>query len=189
MTFKIIAAAGAACFAVAAATAASAQAINLPATPLGPTTAYGTLGYTFQDRNTAFSPTLGAVTGRLGARFGGFLGVEGEYSYGVDSDQNRGFKSSIENQYAAYGVAYLPLRRNLDLFARLGYGAEDVRLGAVDPAAPLAKITPDGVNYGAGAQWFFRPSEGVRFDYTRYDPTDRGFATADTYGVSYVHRF
>ena len=122
---------------------------------------------------------MGSVTGRLGARFGGFLGVEGEYSYGVDSDHSNGFKTSAENQYAGYGVAYLPLRRDFDLFARVGYGSQDLRVA--DEAADLLRLkgSAAGVNYGAGAQWFFLRHDGVRFDYTRYDPSNRGVATAD----------
>ena len=168
---------------------ASAQVLSLPSTFLGPTTGYGTLGYTFENRDTRLSPTTGSVTGRLGARFGPFLGVESEYSYGVDDDHTHGFKTSTENQYAGYGVAYLPLRRNFDLFARVGYGAQDLRVANETVDLLRLKGTVAGVNYGAGAQWFFRRQDGVRFDYTRYDPSDRGISTADTYGVSYIHRF
>lgn len=172
-----------------ASTSASAQALSLPSTFLGPTTAYGTLGYTFENRDIRLSPTVGSVTGRLGARFGPFLGIEGEYSYGLDDDRTRGFKTSTENQYAGYGVAYLPLRRDFDLFARIGYGAQDLRVANEAEELLRLKGTAAGVNYGAGAQWFFRRQDGVRFDYTRYDPSDRRVSTADTYGVSYIHRF
>ena len=172
-----------------AAGAAGAQALPLPSTFLGPTTGYGTLGYTWENRNTVRDPSVASVTGRLGARFGRYLGVEGEYSYGTEDDTVRGVNTSVQNQYAGYGVAYLPLRPNFDLFARAGYGAQDLRIGDAATGSPLLKGSAAGVNYGAGAQWFFRPQDGVRFDYTRYDPDDRGVATADTYGLSYVRRF
>ena len=188
MKIKISAAVGLMFSGLTSATA-SAQALSLPSTFLGPTTAYGTLGYTFENRNTRLSPTVGSITGRLGARFGPFLGVEGEYSYGVDDDRTRGFKTSTQNQYAGYGVAYLPLRRDFDLFARVGYGAQDLRVANETTGLLRLKGTVAGVNYGAGAQWFFRSQDGVRFDYTRYDPSDRGVSTSDTYGVSYIHRF
>lgn len=186
---SLIAAASVAAGAGLAATAAAAQTLPLPSTFLGQTTAYGTLGYTWEDRNTRLSPTVGSVTGRLGARFGRFLGVEGEYGYGVQDDHSRDIKTSVQNQYAGYGVAYLPLRRDIDLFARVGYGTQDLRVGERSTGLALLKGSVDGVNYGAGAQWFFRPRDGVRFDYTRYDPDERRVSTADTYGVSYVHRF
>lgn len=192
MKLSLLAAAAAAATAAAGllgAGAASAQMLNLPSTFLGPTTSYGTLGYTFQDRNSAYSPSLGSVTGRLGARFGPYLGVEGEYSYGVDDDRNAAFKTEVQNQYAGYGVAYLPLRPNFDLFARLGYGQQDIRRGTEPGGVPTFKYAADGVNYGAGAQYFFTRYDGLRFDYTRYDPTARAVATSDTYGVSYVRRF
>ena len=169
-------------------TTASAQSVSLPATPLGQTTAYATLGYTWENRDTRSSPTVGSVTGRLGTRFGSYLGVEGEYSYGVESDTSGAHNTSVQNQFAGYGVAYLPLRPNFDLFARLGYGSQYLRLENVADAS-LLKGYAGGVNYGAGAQFFFLPKDGLRFDYTRYDPDYRHLATADTYAISYVHRF
>ncbi len=187
--FLLAAAAATSAAGLLAAGGASAQMVNLPSTFLGPTTSYGTLGYTFQDRNTRLSPSEGSVTARLGARFGPYLGAEGEYAYGVDDDTNRGVKSEVQNQYAGYGVAYLPLRRNFDLFARLGYGQQDLRRGIEGTGQPTFKYAAPSVNYGAGAQWFFDRHDGVRFDYTRYDPTDRIVATSDTFGASYVRRF
>ena len=54
MNIRILLAAAA--LAALGAGAASAQSLSLPSTPLGATTAYATLGYTWEDRNTRLSP-------------------------------------------------------------------------------------------------------------------------------------
>jgi hypothetical protein len=89
-------------------------------------TTYGTLGYTHLSGDHI---DLDGVQGRVGARFGRYLGVEGDATTGVDGDHAviAGDASSIRlnDQYAAYAVGYLPLAPNADLFARVGYGHAD----------------------------------------------------------------
>ena len=65
--------------AAAAALLAAAPALADPPAVSG----YGTLGYTDFNGDSA---NLGAITGRLGARWGRYVGVEGELSGGVTSD-------------------------------------------------------------------------------------------------------
>ena len=82
---------------------------------------YGTLGV---DDNNAGSSNIGAVQGRLGARFGRYFGVEGELSGGFDNARTDvgGVRSdvSLRDQYAAYAVGFLPVLPNADLLARIG---------------------------------------------------------------------
>ncbi|KAK0358779.1 hypothetical protein LTR94_033986, partial [Friedmanniomyces endolithicus] len=83
--------------------------------PGGPTY-YGTLGYSQLDHSDG---NLGAVTGRLGAKFNPYFGVEGEGSIGVKDDDFTiaGAKGKIEHDYdlAAYAVGTLPVTPNFEL--------------------------------------------------------------------------
>lgn len=150
------------------------------------TSYYGTLGYTDLDGRDV---NLGAITGRLGARFGRFLGVEGEVSGGVTTDHvnvgGASVGSRIEDQYAGYAVGYLPLTPRADVFARIGYG--DTRFKAQAPGI-AANGGVDSVNYGVGGQYMFDGHNGLRADYTRYD-YQRSGGDANVWSMAYVRRF
>jgi len=122
--------------------------------------------------------TIDDVTGRLGARFGSYIGVEGEASVGVNKDHFAYsppcssvvcpmfvalMEAKLSNAEAGYVVGYLPIAPNTDLFARVGYGAAQYA-----SEAPLGHaFSEQGVNFGAGAQYFIDGANGLRFDYTR----------------------
>ncbi|MEI9890168.1 MAG: outer membrane beta-barrel protein [Caulobacteraceae bacterium] len=99
-------------------------------------------------------------------------------------------------QVAGYGVAYLPLMGDkLDLLARVGYGSTPLQITSdVGSASDNANVTKTlaSVNYGAGAQYMLNGKDGLRFDYTRRDFQYKGPDNpkdADTYSVSFVHKF
>lgn len=174
-----------------AATAAALTAL-LPAAALAQTansgtTFYGTLGYADTDVS---SVNLGAIQGRIGARFGQYLGVEGEVSGGVKNDKVRvggtDIKVKLDNQEAIYGVGFLPLSPNFDLLARVGYGHTETS-GSVAGVSATGK--GDSWNYGAGGQYTFDGKNGVRVDYTRESFQDSGEKDADVWAVSYVRKF
>ena len=147
---------------------------------------YGTLGYSQLDESQG---DLGAVTGRLGAKFTPNLGVEAETSFGVDDDDFSigGVDGKAQHRYdvAAYGVASLPISPNFELFARGGYGVTELK---VDVAGFEASDHLESWNYGAGANYYFDAQNGVRADWTRRDfKDDQG--EADVYSVNYVRRF
>lgn len=148
---------------------------------------YGSLGYSQMD---GADGDLGAVTGRLGTRLNRNLGIEGELSTGVRDDDVSfgGIDGSLKLDYdaAAYGVAYLPISDNFELFGRLGYGTTSVE---ADVAGFTQTEDGESVNYGAGANWFFDESNGLRGDWTRRDFTDDGGGEIDVYSVNYVRRF
>jgi outer membrane immunogenic protein len=150
------------------------------------TSYYGTLGYTDLDGRDA---NLGAITGRVGARFGRFFGVEGELSGGVTKDHvdvaGTSVGARIEDQYAGYAVGYLPITPRADLFARIGYG--DTRFKASAPGIS-ANGAVDSVNYGVGGQYMLDSHNGLRADYTRYD-YQRSGGDADVWSVAYVRKF
>lgn len=153
---------------------------------LSPTTTYGTLGYSASE---ADGVNLGAIQGRLGARFGKYLGVEGEAAFGVNNDKTyvAGVPVKIEekHQVAAYGVGYLPVAPNADLFVRAGYGNTKLKASA---AGSSASDDGDSWNYGVGGQYFFNDKNGVRADYTRHDFVGNG-PNANEWAVSYVRKF
>jgi hypothetical protein len=176
MKTLLIAAAGIAALALAA--PASAQ-----TAPYSGVNWYGNLGYTDFD---ASGGNLSAITGRLGARFGQYFGVEGELSGGLGvSHASGGADVHLNNQEALYGVAFLPLSPNADLFARGGYGwaAYHTSLDGVNNS-----FNGQSWNFGAGGQYFFDHANGVRVDYTREEATNHG-PDANVWGVSYVHKF
>lgn len=147
---------------------------------------YGTLGYA---GSSVDGIDLGAIQGRLGARFGQHWGVEGELAGGVKNDKTdvagTSVKVDLQHQAAVYGVGFLPVSPNVDLFARVGYGNTKIKA-----SVPGASVSDDGDswNYGAGAQYTFDGRNGVRADYTRYD-FQHSSQNADVWSVAYVRKF
>jgi outer membrane immunogenic protein len=178
---SLIAAASAA--ALCAAIPALAQAQNF-----SPVTTYGTLGYT--NSHVDGGVDLGAIQGRLGARFGNYVGVEGELAGGVKSDDadvgGTSVNVKLRHQEAIYGVAFLPVTPKADLFARVGYGSSNIRASGSGSSFTGSQ---DSWNYGVGGQYFLTPKDGVRVDYTRHDFNGGGDLKSDEWGVSYVRKF
>jgi outer membrane immunogenic protein len=179
MTARIAAAAA---LAMAAFAPAMAQAQTAPVS--GP---YVNLGYAHADTGTPNFEVLGA---RLGYRFNRMLGVEGEAGWGLKGyDVNVAPGSDVHlklsHQYAAYGVGFLPLSENTDLFARVGYGTTKIKGSFLGTS-----VADDGesINFGVGAQHHFDGVNGVRFDYTRQE-FRKGDGHANVWGVAYVRRF
>jgi opacity protein-like surface antigen len=173
--------AGAAVVSAAALTAlpAAAQTVSAPAF-------YGNLGYSAVDADDA---TLGAITGRVGARLHPNFGAEAEVGFGVDDDTVRvgatNVKAELKHSVAAYGVGFLPVNEKFELLARVGYGSTKVRASA---AGVSASDTNESWNYGVGAQYSFDGANGVRADYTRHD-FNHDAGNADVWAVSYVRKF
>jgi hypothetical protein len=148
----------------------------------------GSIGYTQLDADDG---DLGAITGRVGAKFNRYFGVEGEASIGVkdeDIDFGGGAIGTLEHDYdaAAYATATLPVSPNFELFGRVGYGTTSIK---GDVAGVQIQEDGESVNYGGGANYFFDGRNGVRADWTRRDFTDDNGGKVDTYGLSYVRRF
>jgi hypothetical protein len=149
---------------------------------------YGTLGYSNWSGTGDGKPDADAIQGRLGARFGRYLGVEGEVSSAVNSDHigigGAPGEVRVNSQYAGYGVGYLPVLPNADIFARVGYGATNFHTTG---ATGAYHGQDNSLNYGVGGQYFMTAADGVRVDYTRSDFA-RG-PDGNTWGVSYVRKF
>jgi outer membrane immunogenic protein len=151
-----------------------------------PTTFYGNLGGTII-HDGADSVNLGAIQGRLGARFGQYIGAEGEVAFGVsdDTEPTFGAKIKMKSEYAAYAVGYIPVSPKADIFARIGYGHVNVSAELLGVSASQGA---DSVNYGGGAQYFFDQNNGIRAEYTRYD-LRKGYSGVDAWSLSYVRKF
>lgn len=175
---------------IAISVAVSALALAAPALAQSDTapgiTGYGNLGYAQHD---AGSIDTGAISGRLGARFGRYFGVEGEAGFGVKSDKNTvagvQTRSSLKHDFAAYGVGFLPVTPRLDLFARAGYGT--TKFG-VTTAGTEVSNSRSSWNYGGGAQYFLTANDGLRADYTR-ESFVHGPGHDNVWGLSYVRKF
>jgi outer membrane immunogenic protein len=159
---------------------------QVSASTFSPVTLYGQLGY---EDNHLDGANLGAIQGRLGAKFGSYVGVEGELSGGVKSDTvNVGgtpVNLSLRNQEAIYGVGFLPITPKFDLFGRMGYGHSSIK-----GETAVAEVTggQDSWNYGGGGQYFFDDKNGVRADYTRHEFV-HGPENEDVWALGYVRKF
>lgn len=174
------------------------------AEPFDDVTGYGTLGF---GDTQAREVSLDDVTGRLGARFGSYFGVEGEGSIGLNRENflygpscarfaicplfiGLG-KIRLSDAEAAYAVGFLPIAPNADLFARVGYGTSHF-----DMQPSFLGSSRQGVNFGAGAQYFFDGINGVRFDYTRTEFNTSGIfgrnalgSGANVFSLAYTLKF
>ena len=117
--------------------------------------AYAGAGYTNFDYSGG---DVGAVTGRLGYRFGPHFAVEGEASTGIDEDD----AIELNHNVGAYARAILPVTSNFDVHGRVGYTTSEID-------TPLGGVDDDGVAYGAGAEYRFTPNLGIRADWTRLE--------------------
>jgi outer membrane immunogenic protein len=185
--------------------AAACAATLIPAAALAqqattaPTGLYGTLGYAATNTSGV---DLGAIQGRLGWRFNNWFGVEGEFAAGVKDDKGSqtiggttvNTKVKLNDEEAIYGVGFLPLSPNFDLLARIGYGHQGAKVtatstGAGGPVSISDTARGDSWNYGAGLQYHFDGSNGVRGDYTRQEFTGDNSGHADVWAVAFTHRF
>ena len=168
---------------MAAATAAFAGVAHAETAPVDQWRVYASGGYTYIHSSDV---SLGALTGRLGARYGAYLGVEGEGSFGVVDDTVSGVKVKLKDEYAIYGVGYLPISPNTELLARVGYGHAKISASGFGASA-----SADGNvwSLGVGAQYHFDAHNAVRVDYTRFSSTESGGGHFDSGTLSYVYRF
>jgi hypothetical protein len=174
--------------AAAIAAPASAQTLQSYLAPVSYNASLGYTGVSWAGNN------LGAVTLRAGADFGKYLGVEGEGSFGVaDAAVSLGgasAKTHLNNAYAGYVVGRYPIMPNGNLFARVGYGHLDARQSVSAGGSSLSVADGvDSLNYGAGGEYLFDGKNGLRIEYTRYDLRTDSAKDADTWSLSFVHKF
>lgn len=154
---------------------------------------YGTLGYTRFNDNDDTDVSLGAATARLGAR-ARYFGLEAEGTLGVGentvSEDGFDVDVSLEHQVAFYGVAFLPVGQNGDLFARFGLAQVEFQAKAF---GETIQADDGALAYGVGGQYFFGGgANGLRADYTRFEISGNDedlSGEIDTFSIAYVRRF
>jgi len=138
---------------------------------------------------------ISAVTIRAGADFGKYFGVEGEGAFGLGDSEYAALiavKTHLNDEYAGYAVVRYPVLPNANVFVRGGYGHSDIKVTATDVSTGIGASATGGSdswNFGGGGQYFLDGKNGVRLEYTRYDYVTRDVKGADSFTVSYVHKF
>jgi len=150
---------------------------------------YGGVGYTaFQANVNGDDITVGAVMGRVGFKTNPLLGVEGEFSIGVQDDNfdvlGTQVSAGLDNEYGVFATGWLPIPLVGDLFGRVGYA----HLSVNADAGGLGTFSQDGdgLAYGAGFQLSNIPFTKLRVEYTKYEP-DNG--DVDSLSISALLQF
>jgi opacity protein-like surface antigen len=131
------------------------------------------------------------ISAKIGYNFTQNFAVEGQGAFGVIDDEIEDVDVGIDNSFAAFAKASLPLEGGSELFVRGGYhftqiGGESGGVGA--------SVDTDGFALGGGGQYMFTDRDGVRLEYTYYDLnvdedlTDES-GSANVYSLSYVRKF
>jgi hypothetical protein len=156
---------------------------------------YGAVGYAAEEVSDA-DAEFGSLQARLGYRLHRHFGVEAEVGYGVRSETPSFADVELGGQGAAYLVGFLPLTPQLDLFARVGAGVQDMSgegvciAVSVVPGPSVCSLpeADESLNYGVGATYYFDARNGVRADWTRKDYDDAGLE-ADVWSIAFQRRF
>lgn len=120
------------------------------------------------------------LAGASSTKINKFVRVESEaprvseaYSKGLQHELDQDRKGS------AFGVAFVPVARRANLFARVGYGGGS----GFDRAS-----TSDSLKLGVGAEYSTGSRNGLRADFTRYD-ADRARPKANVFSLGFAERF
>ena len=153
----------------------------------------GTLevGYTRADFKVTGANDFGVNTVELrgGLQFNKNFGAEMEGGFGVGSTNITAYGNTgtvkQDWQVAFYGVGYVPVSKDVDLFARLGYGRTQLNISG--PGGSGAGQA-NGAAAGVGMRFFPGSGKnGIRVDYTHY--FYNAGTTGDAFGVTYVRKF
>ncbi len=153
----------------------------------------GTLevGYTRADFKVTGANDFGVNTVELrgGYQLNKNVGAEMEGGFGVgDTNITAGGNSGSVRQdwqVAIYGVGYLPVSKDVDLLARVGYGRTQLNISG--PGGSGAG-QGNGATAGVGMRFFPGAGKnGFRIDYTHY--FYNAGTTVDAFGATYVRKF
>lgn len=128
--------------------------------------------------------SVGGITGRIGVRGEGNMGIEGEFTFGTKDYESSGVTLELDQGFGVYGIFFLPLGENTDLFGRIGYASHEVSGSA---GFFSTSVDVNGIAGGAGIQHFFGGGNfGVRGEYTRAEGDDGGM---DMFALGGVLKF
>jgi len=97
-----------------------------------------------------------------------------------EASEQEEFDKRIERMLGGFGG------ENFDLFARVGYGHQNVRISTPTVSASTGN---DTVNFGVGVQYFFSKNDGFRAEATRFQHANNSSGDVNTYSISYVRKF
>ncbi|WP_370235254.1 MULTISPECIES: porin family protein [Henriciella] len=144
---------------------------------------YQTLGFDEDEIDV----DLGAITGHFGYQLNQNFALEGELGVGVkeESFDVLGTDVDVELSYlvGAYVRGQVPVSEQLNLFARVGVVNAEL---SVEGGGFSESDSETGIGYGAGAEFMFNSTFGIRGDYTRYDIDD---AEADAFMIGAVFKY
>jgi hypothetical protein len=147
---------------------------------------YGEIGYTRSEFDSDVNARLNIINLRGGGQWGHWGGeMEVGAGLGDSSTSVSGFGFNVKENYEVgiYGVGFLPVSNDLDVFARVG------AVGAQYHESANGLNTSNnehGWAAGGGVRYFPKGgANGVRVEYTRYGMQD----DLNNYGVSYVRKF
>lgn len=150
----------------------------------------GSVGYSnYAIDDSELDGNIGAITGRIGAKFTPNLGVELEGAFGVNDEtvDVMGYDVKLELSHAlgVYFVGSVPVNDSFELFGRVG--ASTAEIEAEVPALANIQIEADGSGFeiGGGGQYFFGGgNHGVRAEYTYSDTI-----SSHVFSIGYAFRF
>lgn len=159
------------------------------AAPAASAQVYGGVGYTvFQADVGGEDASVGALLGRVGFKTSPFLGVEGEFSIGVQDDDfdvlGQTVSVGLDSEYGVFATGWLPVPLVGDLFGRVGYA--NLSVSADAPGLGSFDQDGSGLAYGAGVELSSIPFTKLRLEYTRYEPDD---GEVDSLSVSALLQF
>lgn len=132
------------------------------------------------------------ITARLGYQISENFSVEGQGSFGLIDDDIEGFDVGIDNSFAAFARASVPLSEQFSLFAKGGYHFTQF---GVDGNGIDESLDLDGFAFGGGAEYMLDDVNGLRADITFLDSDDNNIdggdfsGTVETYAITYVRKF
>jgi outer membrane immunogenic protein len=135
---------------------------------------------------------LGEITGRLGAKFNPYFGVEGEFGSGINNGNyttgaNNRVSLSEQPTGAGYLVGFIPITHKFEFLIRMGYGYNEFKY---ERPTGTNEVVTGSINTGVGAQYSVTDKDAIRIDYTRRDfQSSAAPRDTDTFGASYVRKF
>ena len=124
-------------------------------------------------------PVPVAPDGASAVRLGKFVSLE---SHAPRADNfSRGLQHELDQDRtgSAFGVAYAPVAKNAQVFARAGYG---------DGSGLDRANIGESWKYGAGAEYSTGPRNGIRADFTRYE-SGKTRPKANVVSLGFIQKF
>ena len=148
------------------------------------------IGYARETYSPTGFQSLGfnAIVVRGGAQFNQNWGVEMEGGFGLGTDTIHpggvAVTTKLNYQLDIYGVGYLPVAKNVDLVARVGYGRTDTNVSGGGVSGTADDF---GAAAGVGVRAFPGGGKnGFRVDYTHFFTNH---LAGNTFGATYVRKF